>query len=330
MTYKALALLSKYDLPSARIRIRNMSPFLKKNKINLKIESFAKGFSRFFQILSLYRYDLIIIQKKTSLRKFELYLIRKFSHRIIYDFDDASMFHELEHSKPLAGKNFKKFLNTINIADAVVAGNDFLKAFCIYNVPKVYKLPTPVDLKKYYPIKSKPNKRVTLGWIGVSGSLGHLYKLQPLLIKVFKKYDFELLVISNKDYICKDLNIKNIQWDLNRENEYLNLIDIGLMPLDDSIWTNGKCGYKLIQYGSVGIPSVGSSVGINKEIIVDGETGFLADDLSAWQNKLELLLKNKNLRKKMGIAARNHVVKNFSLVGYSRKYARIIKDLIES
>ena len=110
MTYQVLALLSKFDLPSARIRIRNMAPFLKNQNINLKTEPFAKSFSRLIQILSLPKYDVVIIQKKTSLRKLELYLIRKLSRRIIYDFDDASMFHELEHSKPLAGKNFKKFI----------------------------------------------------------------------------------------------------------------------------------------------------------------------------------------------------------------------------
>ena len=327
MTYQVLALLSKFDLPSARIRIRNMAPFLKNQNINLKTEPFAKSFSRLFQILSLHKYDVVIIQKKTSLRKLELFLIRKLSHRIIYDFDDASMFHELEHSKPLAGKNFKKFINTINIVDAVVAGNDFLRSFCINNVSQVYKLPTPVDIKKYYPIKLKPKKELTLGWIGVSGSMRHLHNLSPILKKLSKDLSFELLVISNVDFICKGVKVKNIQWDLNRENEYLNLIDIGLMPLDDSIWTQGKCGYKLIQYGSVGIPSVGSSVGINNEIILNGKTGYLAGNKDEWIKHLSFLIKNVDLRKKMGAEARIRILRNFSLGAYARQYAKIIKML---
>jgi glycosyltransferase involved in cell wall biosynthesis len=304
-----------------------MAPFIKNQNINLKTEPFAKSFSRLFQILSLPKYDVVIIQKKTSLRRLELFLIRKLSHRIIYDFDDASMFHELEHSKPLAGKNFKKFINTINIADAVVAGNDFLRSFCINNVSKVYKLPTPVDIKKYYPIKLKPKKELTLGWIGVSGSMRHLNNLSPILKELSKELSFELLVISNVDFICKGVKVRNIQWDLNRENEYLNLIDIGLMPLDDSIWTQGKCGYKLIQYGSVGIPSVGSSVGINNEIILNGKTGYLAGNKDEWIKCLSLLIKNVDLRKKMGAEARIRILRNFSLGAYARQYAKIIKKL---
>jgi glycosyltransferase involved in cell wall biosynthesis len=304
-----------------------MAPFLKNQNINLKTEPFAKSFSRLIQILSLPKYDVVIIQKKTSLRKLELYLIRKLSRRIIYDFDDASMFHELEHSKPLAGKNFKKFINTINIADAVVAGNDFLRSFCINNVSQVYKLPTPVDIKKYYPIKFIPKKELTLGWIGVSGSMRHLYNLSPILKELSKDLSFELLVISNVDFICKGVKVKNIQWDLNRENEYLNLIDIGLMPLDDSIWTQGKCGYKLIQYGSVGIPSVGSSVGINNEIILNGKTGYLAGNKDEWIKYLSFLIKNVDLRKKMGAEARIQILRNFSLGAYAKQYAKIIKKL---
>ena len=132
-------------------------------------------------------YDVVIIQKKTSLNAVELFLIRKFSHKIIYDFDDATMFHELEHRKPLIGKNFKKFLNTINIADIVVAGNDFLASFCKSNVGDVYKLPTPVNTDKYFPLKKEDKRIVSLGWIGVPGSIGHLEKLLPIL-KNLSKY----------------------------------------------------------------------------------------------------------------------------------------------
>ncbi len=326
---KALALLSKYDLPSARLRIRDMIPSLKKYNIDLKVEPFAKSFQRVAQIFSLLNYDVVIIQKKTSLTAIQLYIIKRFSRKIIYDFDDAAMFHELEHSKPLKGKNFKKFLNTINIADAVVAGNDFLGSFCIYNTPIVYKLPTPVDTRKYFPIKSKHKKLVTLGWIGVSGSMRHLYDLQATLKELRKNCNFELIVISNVDFVCKGIKVRNIRWDLNRENEYLNLIDIGLMPLDDSIWTNGKCGYKLIQYGSVGIPSVGSPVGINKEIILNAKTGYLASDKKEWLNSLALLIENANLRNRMGCAAREQVVKNFSLSSYAKRYAMIMNKMIK-
>jgi glycosyltransferase involved in cell wall biosynthesis len=326
MKTKVLALLSKSNLPSARLRFIDMVPLLTEYSIKMETKGFAKGLGRALQILSLSKYDLIIIQKKTSLNGIELFLIKKFANKIIYDFDDATMFHELEQARPLTGMHFIKFLNTINIANTVVAGNDFLASFCRSNVANVYKFPTPVDINKYYPLRRANKKIVTLGWIGVPGSMVHLQRLLPALREIAKKFTFELIIISRSNLVCKGLRIKNIEWQLDKENVFLNSIDIGLMPLDDSLWTNGKGGYKLIQYGAVGIPSIGSAVGINKEIIIHKKTGYLANSLEEWREYLELLISSAPLRKKLGHAARSHIVKKYSLKAYARNYARAITN----
>ena len=99
------------------------------------------------------------------------------------------------------------------------------------------------------------------------------------------------------------------------------------MPLDDSIWTNGKGGYKLIQYGAVGLPSIGSPVGINKEIIIHNKTGLLAGSAEEWEKCLELLIKNTSLRKRMGREARKHIVNQYSSKAYAKNYAAVIKKL---
>ncbi len=327
MTTKVLALLSKYNLPSARLRIYDMVPYLEDYDISIHVVGFSKGIPRLFQFFSLLKYHVVIIQKKTSLNRVELYLAKKLANKIIYDFDDATMFHELEHRKPLTGKNFIKFLNTINIADAVVAGNDFLVSFCKSNVTDIYKLPTPINTERYFPLVKKNKKIVSLGWVGVPGSMGHLIKLLPILKNLSSKLPFELIVISKKNLFYRGLKIRNIEWELDKENIYLNLIDIGLMPLDDSIWTNGKGGYKLIQYGAVGLPSIGSPVGINKEIIIHNKTGLLANSADEWKKYLELLINSTSLRKKMGREARKHVLSEYSLKVYAKKYAAIIKKL---
>ncbi len=327
MTTKVLALLSKYNLPSARLRIYDMVPYLEDYDISIHVVGFSKGIPRLFQFFSLLKYHVVIIQKKTSLNRVELYLAKKLANKIIYDFDDATMFHELEHRKPLTGKNFIKFLNTINIADAVVAGNDFLVSFCKSNVTDIYKLPTPINTERYFPLVKKNKKIVSLGWVGVPGSMGHLIKLLPILKNLSSKLPLELIVISKKKLFYRGLKIRNIEWELDKENIYLNLIDIGLMPLDDSIWTNGKGGYKLIQYGAVGLPSIGSPVGINKEIIIHNKTGLLANSADEWKKYLELLIKSASLRKKMGREARKHVLSEYSLKVYAKKYAAIIKKL---
>jgi len=125
-------------------------------------------------------YDAIIIQKKTSFRLLELKAIKRLNKNIVFDMDDAVMFHELEHHKPLSGKNFIKFVRTINHCRAIVAGNSTLAKYSEANCGIVRTLPTPIDLNRYQPkeyididIDTAP---VTIGWIGVAGSL-HFLKL---------------------------------------------------------------------------------------------------------------------------------------------------------
>ncbi len=57
----------------------------------------------------------------------------------------------------------------------------------------------------------------------------------------------------------------------------LQQLDIGIMPLPNAPWERGKCGYKLIQYMSCGMPVVASAVGVNADIVRAGENGELAN-----------------------------------------------------
>jgi glycosyltransferase involved in cell wall biosynthesis len=59
------------------------------------------------------------------------------------------------------------------------------------------------------------------------------------------------------------------------------------MPLNDAPVSRGKCGFKLIQYMGLGIPSIASAITVNNEIIDDGINGWLVYDETKWLEKLE-------------------------------------------
>ncbi len=86
------------------------------------------------------------------------------------------------------------------------------------------------------------------------------------------------------------------------------------MPLDDTPWERGKCGYKLIQYMACGLPVVASPVGVNEEIVSHGENGFLADTLEEWKQSLERLVgMDPATRAAMGSVGRTRVERWYSL-----------------
>ena len=119
-----------------------------------------------------------------------------------------------------------------------------------------------------------------------------------------------------------------IYWNEKTEVEDLQNIDIGLMPLIDSPWSKGKCGFKLIQYGAIGITSIASDVGVNSDIILNDKSGILIKD-NKWGTSLATLIDDAPLRKRMGEKARQHIQKHYSLSSNYHKLNSILHSLIE-
>jgi glycosyltransferase involved in cell wall biosynthesis len=92
----------------------------------------------------------------------------------------------------------------------------------------------------------------------------------------------------------------------------------------------GKSGFKAIQYMSVGIPYVVSPVGVCSEIGIAGETHLVATSPSEWYDALERLLKDPDLRRKMGSAGRNFALEHFTVRKQADKLSKILFDAARS
>ncbi len=330
---KVLFLLTKRQPPSARLRIRNCVDFWRLKGLKATIVPIPSDIYGRYKLLQYSKeHDIVLIQKKTSFREFELRLLQKANPNILFDFDDAVMFHELEHHKPLSGKNFKKFIRTINYCSTVVAGNRFLARFAEANCENVHVLPTPVDINKQQ-LKDwdKSSNRLIIGWLGVKGNLHYLEALAPVFQGLTQKFpNLHLKIVSN-DFIDIDgVNIIKERWSLEKEAEQLASFDIGLMPLKDDLWSWGKCGYKILQYFGAGVPAVASPVGINSEFINNGVNGYLASTHDEWGEALRKLLEDKIYRKKCGYNARQLIDEKYSQDNFAIKYYEIMKQMIIS
>lgn len=327
---KVLFLLTKRQPPSSRLRVVNCLPAYREAGIEptvMPIPSDPLGRLKMLRAVAVH--DVVVIQKKTSFRLFELALMKRLNPRIIFDMDDAVMFHELEHHQPLTGKNFKKFIRTINHCSAVVAGNQFLARFAEPNCKQVYVLPTPIDTSRYK-VKdySQPSDKVIIGWLGVSGNLHYLKRLEPVFQKLCAEFPNVYLKIVSNDFIdMEGVRVIKEKWALETEIESLRSFDVGIMPLDDTLWARGKCGYKILQYMGVGVPAVASPVGINSEFICHGGTGFLAASADEWHSALGMLVADKGGRQEMGMAGHELLEKYYSQQVFVRRYIEIIRGL---
>jgi len=109
--------------------------------------------------------------------------------------------------------------------------------------------------------------------------------------------------------VAKDI----LPWSEDSEVAHIQSFDVGIMPLLDGPFEQGKCGYKLIQYMACGLPVIASPVGVNMRIVEQGKTGFLATTNADWVQALVMLSKDARMRNKLGKAGRKKVEQEYSL-----------------
>jgi glycosyltransferase involved in cell wall biosynthesis len=97
------------------------------------------------------------------------------------------------------------------------------------------------------------------------------------------------------------------------------------MPLPDTPWAAGKCGFKLIQTMACWRPVIASPVGANTLLVEDGKTGFLASR-GGWVAALERLYSDANLRAAMGAYGRQIIERDFSLAVWQPRLAAIWEE----
>jgi glycosyltransferase involved in cell wall biosynthesis len=148
---------------------------------------------------------------------------------------------------------------------------------------------------------------------------------EPLRL-LAKQAPFTLRVIGAGDIKLMGVDVEPVLWEEGTEAARIAECDVGIMPLRNSPWEQGKCAYKLIQYMAAGLPTVSSPIGANLEVVVNGETGVFADSPDAWIIQLELLLRDAAMRKRMGAAGRARVESVYCLQRTTPRLVQLLKE----
>jgi hypothetical protein len=273
---------------------------------------------RMFALWSAVEYDLVWIEKDAlpwlpfSIENFLL----GSGVRYVLDYDDA-VFHRYDKHTSSLVRTFlgRKHDELMKRAVMIVAGNDYLAQRArTAGATNVQIVPTVVDIH-CYPDMSRRTPRngpLEVVWIG-QRSTGHY--LQPLTSTMRQ---LELAGLCRFTAIGIDaaqfgLPMHSRRWDEQYEAAMLSEFDVGLMPLPDTPFERGKCGYKLIQYMACGQPVIASPVGVNVNLVTDGVNGFLANMPADWGSAIRKLACDPALRSRMGEAGRKRVTESYSL-----------------
>lgn len=327
---RALCIVEHGDAPSTRLRLRECLDHYARLGVEATVMVTRRSsMTGQLKIIEQARHhDVVLLFKTLGFSPLELALLHRANPRIVFDFDDAVMFREQKHRRPLAGKNFRKFLRTIKVCSAVVAGNDFLACFAQACGRRTVVLPTSIDLARYHLKEHSQGLGLTIGWLGLSDGLPYLRHIQPALKRLTQRFPgLKLKVVSDTPLHLDGVAVENEPWRKETEQAHLSSFDIGIMPLWDSVWTRGKCGYKILQYMGVGTAVVASNVGVNNEIITSGENGFLARTEEDWVRAIGSLIEDAEQRKNFGLRGRQLVEKRYSLDAFTQGYVKLLRDV---
>lgn len=257
------------------------------------------------------RPDRVILSRRASpisSGMIEARLLGSAEHSV-YDFDDALW---LSTRRMFSVADVWK--RSVSAADLVIAGNESLANKARQYASEVIVVPSCVDTSQYHPKERHVFEVPVAGWIGTPSTEQYLSTIADPLLELHRATGLRLKVISagRNSLGPLDRMTDRVEWHPSTYRRELSTVDFGIMPLIDSTWERGKCAYKLLQYGALGLPIVASPVGAN-ELALTRTKGFAAANDEEWLASMRSLIEMPELeRAELGSAARQGVEGHYS------------------
>ena len=360
---KKVLLLTRYDRLGASSRVRflqflpalaaqgfefDVRPFFGDEYIRalysgrkISIKSVAASYwRRLAALLQRRRYDLIWLEKEAlpwTPGWIEAALLSGIPY--VVDFDDA-WFHRYDQQRSALLRSMLggKIDLVMRRASMVVVGNDYLADRARQAGARRFVLiPSAIDLDRYPSgpfldqIKHPANRQVIVGWIGTPITAPYLASIEPAFRAVAGEAPMALRIVgAQPPAVFAGLATDSVSWSETTEIQQILDLDIGIMPLANTLWEQGKCAYKLLQIMAAGRPVIASPVGANCKVVQHGINGFLADSTDEWITALRSLISDPALRHRLGAAARQTVELNYSTQKALPSLVSVLSDAIGS
>lgn len=242
----------------------------------------------------------------------ERQLLRR-AERGVYDFDDALAVAPDRLGGVVSRRT--TWRRSVMSADIVIAGNATLAEHASQFSTEVVVIPSCVEpddytVKQDFAIGETPRAL----WLGSPSTEAYLGTIEDALLAVHGSHGLRLTVLSagSTSLGALDAMVDRITWTPDSFGTHIARADIGIMPLVDDEWSRGKCAYKLLQYGAAALPSIGSPVGANREVL-DGTGGLAASTPDEWIGALQqAVTASASERAALGDRARSFVDERFS------------------
>ena len=244
----------------------------------------------------------------------------------VFDFDDAIWLPNVSPAnRPFQRlKGFGKVDRALSACSAVSAGCSHLAEYARRHNPRVFVVPTSIDLALYSPPRAHAAvDTLTVGWTGSLTTSPYVALIAEPLRRAAARIRMELVVFGGEVTI-PGVSVRCEPWSATGEVPLIRTFDVGLKPLPRTDWVRGKCPMKELQYMALGIPPVATRFGSSPECIEPGRTGFLCDTDDDWVEALSSL-DDPSRRAAVGAAARRVVEERYGSTVAAAAFARVLE-----
>lgn len=289
------------------------------------------GVKRLWQALILpYRYDTAVVLRNAYFFTGPPLVERMFKRRapfFVYELDDSLWAAPPELRPPFWTPNHA--IESAKMADRVICGNEYLADWARQYCDDVVIIPTVPDSTVNLRQGPRSEGPCRVGWYGQLHGFIFVEPYLDAIARAAEKSGLEFHVLTSGAVESQFDWPRNArphvkQWDPATEGADIAAWDVGIMPLPDNEWTRGKCANKLLHYMAAGLATVASPTGMNAEVVVDGETGFLVSEPDEWTDALVALATDPDLVARMGAAGRSRFERHYSLELALPRYAAAI------
>ncbi|WP_321413118.1 glycosyltransferase family 4 protein [uncultured Desulfobacter sp.] len=325
---------------SNKYQIFRVSSHKDGNKL-IKLLTAVKGAVRIIFYLLSKHIDIVHIHGSdplSSLRKYFLFrIVEQFNCKTIYHFHGASFLESYVSKSPF----FQHKINYLfrNVDRVICLSNTWEKqiAELIPGTARTVVIQNTVSLPERRTEKDHQEKKeVYILFLGLIGDRKGIFDLLKVMVKLKKAgHRLKLYVGGNGDVnkleqTIDSLNIRDMVaykgWVTGKDKEtlYLNS-DLYVLPS----YGEGM-PMSILEAMSYGLPVISTDVGGIPDLIEDDKTGFLIEpgDLHGMFNKIEILIKDRKLRSRMGMNARKKIEKEYNFDANISKLDALYQTLI--
>lgn len=262
----------------------------------------ASLINRLWRVLSQRDADIIWLQREVlPFLPFSLEKLLLAGMPVVIDFDDAHhLYYKNAGSRLIRGFYQDKIESLMRYATTVVVGNPTLEAYArAAGADSVVVIPSAVDVARLKASSGAP-KKFTVGWVGTPVTAKQSLHLVRGPLKKFMAETGSRCVLFGAGDAAQEIAADRLPWSESDEADFFSQVTVGICPLEDTAWNQGKSGYKIIQYMAAGKPALVSPVGIAADLTTHEKTGFHCRTEDDWYENLMRLHNDHSLCSTMG------------------------------